>query len=141
MYWPTAAKKSFPKKGNPGLLANTIILKSGCILMIFSDDDSTPVSSARSKIYNYSIGHFKEHPTKHHSSSKLHYGNVLQMLDLCIHNFTVWFLEHLKKELIAWGITMVNTITITMSWWQIILFWGTLAAVGRISKLYPICYN
>lgn len=30
---PSAPKKSFPKKGKPGRLAKTIILKSGCMTM------------------------------------------------------------------------------------------------------------
>ncbi|KYN03318.1 hypothetical protein ALC62_05818 [Cyphomyrmex costatus] len=33
---PRAPKKSLPKNGKPGLFANTIILKSGCIGMLFA---------------------------------------------------------------------------------------------------------
>lgn len=33
---PRAPKKSFPKKGKPGLLAKTIMRKSGCILITFA---------------------------------------------------------------------------------------------------------
>lgn len=34
VYIPIAPKKSFPRKGKPGLFANTIILKSGCNTMV-----------------------------------------------------------------------------------------------------------
>lgn len=34
LYIPIAPKKSFPRKGKPGLLASTIILKSGCKSMV-----------------------------------------------------------------------------------------------------------
>ncbi|KYN31979.1 hypothetical protein ALC56_13732, partial [Trachymyrmex septentrionalis] len=33
---PRAPKKSLPKNGKPGLFANTIILKSGCMGMLFA---------------------------------------------------------------------------------------------------------
>ena len=37
---PIAPKKSFPKKGNPGLLASTTILKSGCETILCGVDSS-----------------------------------------------------------------------------------------------------